>query len=94
MPQLDFVAGVVPTSYVDKTLDTLPPNFHDTPLYASLSDAEREVFSLYDAEAMHGLPLAVQIVGKRFEEEKVLEGMQIVRRALQASERSFVQRDF
>ena len=91
---MDFVAGVVPTTYVDKKSDSLPPNFQDTPLYASLNDGEREVFSLYDAETMHGLPLAVQIVGKRFEEEKVLEGMQIVRRALNASGTPFVQRDF
>ena len=31
---------------------------------------------------MDGLPLGVQIVGRRFEEEKVLEGMHVIEDAL------------
>ncbi len=31
---------------------------------------------LYDADAMHGLPVAVQVVGQRLEEEKVLAIME------------------
>lgn len=31
---------------------------------------------------MHGLPLGIQIVGRRFEEEKVLEGMKVAEDAL------------
>ena len=27
---------------------------------------------------MHGLPVGVQIIGKRLEEEKVLEGMKLI----------------
>lgn len=92
--KLDFTAGVVPTCFVDKALDALPPHFSETQTYLHLSDAERAVFSLYDAESMHGLPLAVQVAGKRFEEEKVLEGMQILERALEASGRPFVQKEF
>lgn len=34
---------------------------------------------------MHGLPLGVQIVGKKMEEEKVLAGMKVVERALKES---------
>ena len=30
----------------------------------------------YNADKMHGLPVAVQIVGRRLEEEKVLAAMQ------------------
>ncbi|KAI0776365.1 amidase signature domain-containing protein [Irpex lacteus] len=37
---------------------------------------------MYDADQMHGLPIGVQIVGRRLEEEKVLEGMKIVERCL------------
>jgi Asp-tRNA(Asn)/Glu-tRNA(Gln) amidotransferase A subunit family amidase len=37
---------------------------------------------LYDADAMHGLPVAVQIVGQRLEEEKVLAIMERVEAAL------------
>lgn len=36
----------------------------------------------YNAEKMHGLPLGVQIVGRKMEEEKVLAGMKIVEQAL------------
>jgi Asp-tRNA(Asn)/Glu-tRNA(Gln) amidotransferase A subunit family amidase len=31
---------------------------------------------------MHGLPLGIQIVGRRFEEEKVIEGMKVAESAL------------
>jgi Asp-tRNA(Asn)/Glu-tRNA(Gln) amidotransferase A subunit family amidase len=34
---------------------------------------------------MHGLPVGVQIVGRRLEEEKVMEGMKIVEALLKAS---------
>jgi len=34
---------------------------------------------------MHGLPLGVQIVGKKMEEEKVLAGMKVVEHALKES---------
>jgi len=39
-------------------------------------------YTVYDAEKMNGLPLGVQIVGRRMEEEKVLEGMQVIETAL------------
>ena len=59
-----------------------------------MSDVARAVYSLYDAKAMHGLPLSVQIVGGRFEEEKVLEGMAIIDRALRAAGQGFIPQDF
>lgn len=34
---------------------------------------------------MRGLPLGVQIIGKRMEEEKVLAGMKVVKQALAES---------
>ena len=79
---------------MDKDLDALPSNFAQSDEYARFNEAERAVFALYDAEAMHGLPLAVQVAGTRFEEEKVLEGMQIIERALRDTGKPFVQRDF
>ena len=38
---------------------------------------------MYDADKMHGLPVGVQVVGRRLEEEKVLEGMKLVEASLQ-----------
>jgi Asp-tRNA(Asn)/Glu-tRNA(Gln) amidotransferase A subunit family amidase len=37
---------------------------------------------MYDAQAMDGLPVGVQIVAKRLEEEKLMEGMKIVQSAM------------
>lgn len=38
---------------------------------------------MYDADKMHGLPVGVQIVGRRLQEEKVLEGLKLIERLLQ-----------
>ncbi|KNZ73254.1 Acetamidase [Termitomyces sp. J132] len=73
---LDYTAGVLPVTFVDKDLDCLPVDFKAPSLVASVA------YSAYDADGMHGLPLGVQIVGKRLEEERVLEGMKIVQDAL------------
>jgi Asp-tRNA(Asn)/Glu-tRNA(Gln) amidotransferase A subunit family amidase len=37
---------------------------------------------LYDADKMHGLPVGVQVVGRRLEEEKVIAVMKRVEDAL------------
>ena len=39
-------------------------------------------YKLYDSEAMHGLPVGVQVVGRRLEEEKVLAVMKRLEDAL------------
>lgn len=47
-----------------------------------LNGVARGAYMHYDANAMHGLPVAVQVVGKRLEEEKVLAAMERVEDAL------------
>lgn len=84
----------MPMAFVDKALDALSANFTQSETYQRFNDVERAVYSLYDPEAMHGLPLGVQIAGQRFEEEKVLEGMQVVERALKAAGKPFIPREF
>lgn len=42
----------------------------------------RGAWKYYNAEDMHGLPVGVQVVGQRLEEEKVLVGMQRIEKAL------------
>ena len=37
---------------------------------------------MYDSVAMHGLPVGVQVVGRRLEEEKVMESMKIIEHLL------------
>lgn len=65
-------------THVDKDLDKLPSTFN----IKKLNGVAQGAYKLYDAEAMHGLPVAVQIVGRRLEEEKVLAIMKRVEDAL------------
>ena len=37
---------------------------------------------MYDAKEMDGLPVGVQVVGRRLEEEKVLAGMRLVEKVM------------
>lgn len=70
----------MPVCKVDAALDGLSPAFKDSLRGQSL--IARNAYRNYDAKAMHGLPVGVQIVGRRLEEEKVLEGMKLVQTAL------------
>ncbi|TGO16003.1 hypothetical protein BTUL_0033g00410 [Botrytis tulipae] len=65
---LDYTAGIMPITHVDKELDQLPSNFS----LKSLNGVAYGAYKHYDANAMHGLPVAIQVVGQRLEEEKVL----------------------
>ncbi|PCH44912.1 amidase signature enzyme [Wolfiporia cocos MD-104 SS10] len=91
---LDYTAGVVPVTYVNGMLDALPIDFHASEEYESMNDIARGAYSLYDSRAMHGLPLAVQVVAGRMEEEKVIAGMREVERALWDSGKGFVPKTF
>ncbi|TFK23520.1 amidase signature enzyme [Coprinopsis marcescibilis] len=69
---IDYSAGVMPVTNVDRAVDALPPG------------VAKGVYHLYDRrlEDMHGLPVGVQVVGRRLEEEKVLQGMRVAERAV------------
>ncbi|KAF8865384.1 amidase signature enzyme [Acephala macrosclerotiorum] len=75
---LDYTCGIMPITHVDKALDQLPSNFN----IKKLNGVAQGAYKLYDATAMHGLPVAVQVVGQRLEEEKVLAVMQRIEDAL------------
>ena len=75
---MDYTCGIIPVTHVDRVLDKLPGTFK----FKDLNGIARGAYTHYDAEAMHGLPIAVQIVGRRLEEEKVLAIMQRVEDAL------------
>lgn len=65
-------------THVDKALDQLPANFN----FKKLNGVAKGAYKFYDATAMHGLPVGVQVVGRRLEEEKVLAAMKKVEDAL------------
>ncbi|KAK4207151.1 amidase signature domain-containing protein [Rhypophila decipiens] len=75
---IDYTAGVMPVTHVDKTLDKLPSTFS----MKKLNGVAKGAYKHYDAERMHGLPVGVQVVGRRLEEEKVLGAMKRIEDAL------------
>jgi Asp-tRNA(Asn)/Glu-tRNA(Gln) amidotransferase A subunit family amidase len=75
---IDYTAGVIPVTHVDRAKDALPAGFN----IRKLNGVAQGAYKLYDADDMHGLPVGVQIVGRRLEEEKVLSIMKRVEDAL------------
>jgi Asp-tRNA(Asn)/Glu-tRNA(Gln) amidotransferase A subunit family amidase len=70
----------MPITHVDKALDQLPSNFS----LKKLNGVAYGAYKHYDAAAMHGLPVGVQVVGQRLEEEKVLAVMKRIEDSLGA----------
>jgi len=81
---LDYSAGVLPITHVDRDMDALSPKFKAS------NAIEKGAYEMYDANIMHGLPIGVQIVGQRLQEEKVLEGMKIVEKLLSKEGKEYV----
>jgi hypothetical protein len=63
---------------VDKELDRLPTDFD----LRKLNGVAFGAYKHYDSAGMHGLPVGVQVVGQRLEEEKVLSVMKRTEDAL------------
>jgi len=76
---LDYTAGIIPVTKVDASLDQLPGSFD----LRKLNGVARGAYKHYDATKMAGLPVGVQVVGRRLEEEKVLAVMSRVEDALE-----------
>lgn len=77
--KLDYSCGIIPVTHVDRQLDQLSTGFQ----YKDLNGVAQGAYKYYDADKMHGLPVAIQVVGQRLQEEKVLAIMQRVEDALQ-----------
>jgi len=74
---VDYSAVSFPTGmYADKSVDTPIAN------YKALSEFCQAAYDSYDAAAVHRMPVSLQLVAKRLEEEKVLAMTATVRRAL------------
>lgn len=59
---------------MDARLDALPASCD----VAAMNGVARSAYQHYDADKMHGLPVGVQVVGRRLQEEKVLAVMERV----------------
>ncbi|CAH0027283.1 unnamed protein product [Clonostachys rhizophaga] len=75
---LDFTSVVVPVTFADKNIDTANGQFKP------LNDMDALVQSEYDAEQYHGAPVAVQIIGRRLTEERILAIAEEVGKLLKA----------
>ncbi|KAJ6098565.1 hypothetical protein N7467_000100 [Penicillium canescens] len=82
---LDYSAGVLPVGHVDATRDALVTPYK-TALKRLGADhgIARGAWKHYDSVKMAGLPTAVQVVGRRWQEESVLGYMAVVEKALDA----------
>lgn len=80
---IDSPVGIVPVTSVDPKLDALTDEWDHNPEHGSGSRLlEHDLYHAknapYNPEQMAGLPVAVQVVGKSSEDEKVIEMMKIV----------------
>ncbi|KAI9457912.1 amidase signature domain-containing protein [Boletus coccyginus] len=91
---VDCVAGVLPVTFVNGESDALPKDFQQSQEYKRMGVIGKNAYSVYDAEAMHGLPVGVQVIGRRFEEERVLQAMKVVKHVLKESGRKFTPKVF
>jgi hypothetical protein len=82
---LDNPAGVIPVTRVDPEKDKLTEEWSTGPGLGSrmLEDSVyRGRNPLYDPTRMKGLPVGIQIAGRKWEDEKVLAIMHLVDKAL------------
>ncbi|TDL24037.1 amidase signature enzyme [Rickenella mellea] len=87
---VDSPAGVIPVTRVSPTADIITPEFFAQPGGGSSlleADLYKGKTPFYDAVKMQGLPVGVQVVGKSWEDEKVVAMMRVVDNAL--GERGF-----
>ncbi|KAJ7578572.1 amidase [Mycena floridula] len=89
---VDSPCGAIPVTYVDPKTDQVDEEWIKGVGHGS-SMLEDELYfkgdtHLYDPEAMKGMPVGIQLVGKPWEDEKVLAMMRVVDEAL-GKERGF-----
>ncbi|RFU26570.1 hypothetical protein B7463_g9772, partial [Scytalidium lignicola] len=73
---LDYTTAVIPVTLADKKVDLRDET------YKPLNEEDRKVWESYDAEIYDGAHVAVQLVGRRYQEEKVLALAEIIGEAL------------
>ncbi|KAH6630671.1 amidase signature domain-containing protein [Chaetomium sp. MPI-SDFR-AT-0129] len=70
--------AVIPVTKANKDIDVVDPS------YQPLNDLDKKNSEAYDPEVYDGAPVGVQLVARKFEEEKILGIAQIVTAALRA----------
>ncbi|KAF5693010.1 putative general amidase [Fusarium denticulatum] len=75
----NYTAVVIPTIRADKKVDVFDEG------YEPLGEMDRKNWQAYDADLYDGAPVGVQIVGRKFEEEKCLAISRIVHAVVQSA---------
>ncbi|KAL9091463.1 MAG: hypothetical protein Q9165_004849 [Trypethelium subeluteriae] len=73
---LDYSVCVIPVTKAEKDVD----KYEDG--YEALGEQDRVCFEEYDAEAIDGAPVGLQIIGGRLQEEKVLALAEVLEKAV------------
>lgn len=73
---LDYPSVVFPVTTVDVAKDPKDKS------YTPKNEQDRFIYDMYKPETFEGLPVGLQIVGKRFQDEKVLAALAEIERAL------------
>lgn len=68
-------------TFADQAIDVA----RDPKTFKQLSDIDGRIQKDYDAAFYHGAPVSLQVVGRRLEEEKVLEMTEAIAAALAAA---------
>ena len=68
-------------TFADRKLDPKRTDFNP------LSELDGQIQEDYDPDFYHGAPVALQLMGQRLEDEKVLEMVEVVAEVLQFSQR-------
>ncbi|KAK4189443.1 amidase signature domain-containing protein [Podospora australis] len=79
---LDLPNVVIPVAFASKNIDEVPTG------YKPLSEQDAENMKLYDPEVCHGAPAAIQIFGRRLDEERLLLLAEIVDSAVRNYEKT------
>ncbi|MCJ1316399.1 hypothetical protein MMC15_001720 [Xylographa vitiligo] len=73
---LDYPALVFPVDKVDAEVDIAEK------AYKPMTDIDKENWKLYDPETFSGLPVSLQLVGRRFEDEKIIAILEYVKQQI------------
>jgi Asp-tRNA(Asn)/Glu-tRNA(Gln) amidotransferase A subunit family amidase len=73
---VDYPAVVLPAGKVDKKLDST--GAQDWASYQPRNELEQWNSDLFDLESMDGMPVGIQLVARRLEDEKVLGAAKVI----------------
>lgn len=83
---LELPVGAIPVTRVDPAQDQLTPDWYKPESSEASPLIQRFLYkgdgAIYNADKMAGLPVGIQVVGKRWEDEKVIEMMKVIDSAI------------